>query len=222
MKKSILLTLFSIVFSIGLAQKDAGIFYISLNIDEDLRTELKATHKDRKFFNGYSESPHFPGELIDRIKDSITSSVERVLNVDAECIYKLNRKGDTVYTFGMGDELEGMPVDRKNSAIESHNKDLYVRLNIWIKSSGGASVGLPNGVKSKLKPMIVYSLVAFNNEGEKIYKEKVKLKDFGVLKSIERDSDNGNWRVKESEVLQPEDVYAMLIKAIEAFEKEHI
>lgn len=222
MIKGILVTLFSIIVSIGFAQKEAGIFYISMHIDEDLEKELELTHKERNFLSGYSSSPHFPGSLIEKMRDSIAESVGKVLNADAECIYSTNRKGDTVYTIGLGDELEGMPVERKNKAIKTHDKDVYVRLNIYVKSSGGVSVGLPNGTHSRLKPMIKYILVAYDKDGGKIYKEKVKLKDFGTLKSIEKDSKNEKWRVKESEVLQPEDVYSMLLKAIEKFEKEYI
>ncbi|MEX2483477.1 MAG: hypothetical protein WED10_02905 [Brumimicrobium sp.] len=220
--KSILLVLFSLTLSTALTQKEAGIFYISMHIDEDLQNELEMTHKERNFLSGYSSSPHFPGSLIEKMRDSIAKSVGEILNADAECIYSMNRKGDTVYTIGLADELEGMPVERKNKAIRTHDKDIYVRLNIWVKSSGGVSVGLPNGTHSKLKPMIKYVLVAYNKEGNKIYKEKVKVKDFGTLKSVEKDSKNGEWRVKESEVLQPEDVFAMLLKAIEKFEMEHI
>lgn len=214
------LTLFISIISFG--QKEAGIFYISFQVDEDLRNELEASHKERNFLSGYSERPHFPEELIDEMKDTIAHSVGKVLSADAECIYKKNRKGDTVYTIGLGDELEGMPVDRKKKAIEASPKDVYVRVDIYIRSSGGVSVGLPNGTKSRLKPMIKYVLKAYNKDGKKIYKEKVKVKDFGVLKSTERDSNNGQWRVKESEILHPEDVYSMLLKAIDKFEEENL
>lgn len=222
MNIKVILTALLLVSTVSIAQQEAGIFNISFQVDEELRNELEASHKERNFLSGYSERPHFPEALINEMKDTIAHSVGKVLNANAECVYKINRKGDTVYTIGLGDELEGMPVDRKNKAIESHDKDLYVRVDVYIRSSGGVSVGLPNGTKSRLKPMIKYVVKVYNKEGKKVFKEKTKIKNFGVLKSTERDSENGEWRVKESEILHPEDIYAMLLKAIEQFEEENM
>lgn len=205
---------------LSFSQETAGIYYISFRIDDELRNELEATHKERKFFSSYSEQAHFPEELINEMKDSIEASISKVLNADASCIYSLNRKGDTIYTLGMNGELEGMPVQRKGKAMNTHSRDIYVRVDVSIVSNGGISVELPNGTRSRLKPMITYMVTAFDGQGKRFFREKVKLKDFGVLKSVERDSGNGNWRIKESDVLHPEDIYQMFLMAVKSFNNE--
>lgn len=219
--KKLYLTFILFISCLSFSQESAGIYYISFRVDDELRNELEATHKERKFFSSYSEQAHFPEELINEMKDSIQASVSKVLNVNAECVYALNRKGDTIYTLGMNGELEGMPVQTKGKAIKTHNKTHYVRVDVSIVSSGGVAVELPNGTRSRLKPMITYTITSFNGDGKRTFKEKVKLKDFGVLKSIERDSGNGNWRVKESDVLHPEDIYQMFLLAMRSFNGEY-
>ncbi|MDX1650943.1 MAG: hypothetical protein R3277_00510 [Brumimicrobium sp.] len=218
-KKSFyLIAALMIITKTGVSQTSkAGIFYISFRIQDELREDLKVVFNERKFLSGFSSQPIFPEELIDSIKSDIESSVSRAIDAEAECIYKTNRKGDTVFTLGVGEELEGMPVDRKGNAISEHDKDLYVRVDVYITSKGGMSVELPDGKRSRLKPAINYVITAYDKAGKKVYKEKVKVKDFGVLKARERDSANGKRTVRKAEILYPEDIYEMLKVAITKF-----
>lgn len=221
MKNLLFIASFAILSSLNVSfaqdEKTAGIYYISFRMDEELVNEIEVSYNERKVLTGYSEKTAFPQALIDSIKISIEDAVSTVLTSDVSCVYKLNRKGDTITTLGMGGELENMPVDKKKSAMELHDVDQYVRVDINYQATGGTKIDLPDGKRSKVKPMLTFSVKAFDKEGNKTFDESVKLKEFAPLHSIERTTADGEITTRKSEVLYPEDIYQMLQQAIELF-----
>lgn len=223
--KNLSIILFSLVTLISAqiyAQSSAGIFYISFRMDEELMNDLSVSFNDRNFLSGYSEKPAFPESLIDSVKLSIESTVSEALKSKAACIYKLNKKGNNVTTLGMNGELEGMPVDTKKNAMKMNEKNYYVRVDINVTGKGGVSVTLPDGKRSKLKPAISLNISAFDELGNKVYDEKSKLSEFGVLKAREDSSADGSVTVRKAEILYPEDIYQMLNQVSAQFLLEHV
>lgn len=224
MKKLFLtLSLFSAI-AIGStvsAQASAGIFYISFRMDEELMNDLTVSFNERKFLSGYSEKPVFPEELIDSVRMNIERTVSAMIDAEAKCIYKQNKKGNDITTLGMNGELEAMPVDTRKNAMNNHERNYYVRVDVNITGRGGMAITLPDGKRSRLKPAISLTITAFDEVGNKFYDKTTKLKEFGVLKSKEETSSDGSVTVRKAEILYPEDVYQMLVQVSTAFIAEH-
>ncbi len=216
------LLLFALIFVVNVsAQTTASIFYISFRMDEELTNDLSISFNDRKFLSGYSEKPIFPEALIDSVKLTIEQTVSEILKAEARCVYKQNKKGENITTIGMGGELEGMPVDTKKNAMNSHESNYYVRVDVNVMGRGGMAVTLPDGKRSRLKPVISLTITAFDELGNKFYDETTKLKEFGTLKSKEETSSDGSVTVRKAEILFPEDIYAMLEMVSSSFIAEH-
>lgn len=207
-----------LVFSNSLfSQQTGGIFYISFRLDEQLTNDVKVTFNDRNFFSAYAEAPIFPQDLVDSIKIAIEKKMSEKLQANVTCMYRENKNGKLITTIGLAGELEGMPVDTKSAAIKSNERDIYVRFDVNVSSSGGYTVTLANNSKSKFKPMLSIQASAFDASGKQIFSEKKTVKDFGQLKSIERTSADGSVTVRKSEILYPEDIYLMFIQALSEF-----
>lgn len=211
----------------AMAQEDgekAGIHYIMFKMDEELMSDISISVNDRNFLNGYSESPIFPMSLIDSVKEYLEYVTEEVIGVPTECVYKVNRRGKEVTSLGMNGELEGMPVDLLKAARKRHSDlDYFVRIDVNITGRGGKWTINPKDVRFKLKPTITLKITQFDTEGKVMFSEKLKVKEFGRLRTREVTSRDGRVTVRKSEILYPEDVYEMLLvvggQYIEAYKR---
>lgn len=211
----------------AMAQEDgeeAGIHYIMFKMDEELMSDISISVNDRNFLNGYSESPIFPMSLIDSVKEYLEYVTEEVIGVPTECVYKVNRRGKEVTSLGMNGELEGMPVDLLKAARKRHSDlDYFVRIDVNITGRGGKWTINPKDVRFKLKPTITLKITQFDSEGKVMFSEKLKVKEFGRLRTREVTSRDGRVTVRKSEILYPEDVYEMLLvvggQYIEAYKR---
>ena len=211
----------------AMAQEDgeeAGIHYIMFKMDEELMSDISISVNDRNFLNGYSESPVFPMSLIDSVKEYLEYVTEEVIGVPTECVYKVNRRGKEVTSLGMNGELEGMPVDLLKAARNRHSDlDYFVRIDVNITGRGGKWTINPKDVRFKLKPTITLKITQFDSEGKVMFSDKLKVKEFGRLRTREVTSRDGQVTVRKSEILYPEDVYEMLLvvggQYIEAYKR---
>ena len=211
----------------AMAQEDgeeAGIHYIMFKMDEELMSDISISVNDRNFLNGYSESPIFPMSLIDSVKEYLEYVTEEVIGVPTECVYKVNRRGKEVTSLGMNGELEGMPVDLLKAARKRHSDlDYFVRIDVNITGRGGKWTINPKDVRFKLKPTITLKITQFDSEGKVMFSDKLKVKEFGRLRTREVTSRDGRVTVRKSEILYPEDVYEMLLvvggQYIEAYKR---
>lgn len=213
---SVLLLLFVTMFATPvMAQEDgekAGIHYIMFKMDEELMSDISISVNDRSFLNGYSESPVFPMSLVDSVKDYLEYVAEEVLGVPTECVYKVNNKGKEVTSHGMNGELEGMPVALLKAARNRHTDlDYFVRIDVNITGRGGKWTINPKDVRFKLKPTVTLKITQFDSEGKVMFSEKLKVKEFGKLRTREVTSGDGRVTVRKSEILYPEDIYEMLL-----------
>ena len=214
---SALLLLMVTLATPAMAQEDvekAGIHYIIFKMDEELMSDISISVNDRSFLNGYSESPVFPMSLVDSVKDYLEYITEEVIGVPAECVYKVNKKGKEVTSLGMNGELEGMPVALLKGARTRHSDlDYLVRIDVNITGRGGKWTINPKDVRFKLKPTITLKITQFDSEGKVLFSEKLKVKEFGRLRTREVTSGDGRVTVRKSEILYPEDIYEMLLVA---------
>ena len=196
----------------------AGIFFISFNMDEDLMNDITVTVNDRAFLNSFSEAPIFPEAIIDSIKILFEDVTEKVLGTPSSCVYKTNKKGKQVVTLGMNGDLEGMPVDLLKSARKQHKDlDYFVRININITGRGGSWTVNPRDVKFKLRPTVTMRMTQYDKAGKTLFSERLKVKEFGKLKSRKITSSDDRISVRKSEILYPEDVYEMLLAVTREF-----
>ena len=199
----------------AMAQEDgekAGIHYIMFKMDEELMSDISISVNDRNFLNGYSESPVFPMSLVDSVKEYLEYITEEVIGVPTECVYKVNKKGKEVTSLGMNGELEGMPVALLKGARTRHSElDYFVRIDVNITGQGGRWTINPTDVRFKLKPTVTLKITQFDLEGKVMFSEKLKVKEFGRLRSREVTSGDSRVSVRKSAILYPEDIYEMMM-----------
>jgi len=110
-----------------------------------------------------------------------------------------------------------MPRNRLRKAVLAEEKDYYVRVRIRYGTRGGAGVDIGGTQISQHRPVVIMRITAWDVERKKVFNKKVKAKDFSRLKSIQ--STAMNVTVRQNEVLSPLDIYNMLVKATEEYEK---
>jgi hypothetical protein len=200
------------------AQNTAGIYKITFNIDQDLVNEVRVrvagetTTPDR-----FTLSRTFPNHLIDSIKTVITNVVSKQIGADAKIVYKKNRRGQDITSFGTASQLQGMPRNLLKKAVLADEKDYYVKVRVNYSARGGASMPVFGTSVSQVRPVVTIRIKAYDVERKKMYDKKVRVRDFTRLRAIENTI--GNVTVRRSQVLSPNDIYLMLIRTIEEFEK---
>ena len=111
-----------------------------------------------------------------------------------------------------------MPVDLLKSARKQHKDlDYFIRINISITGRGGSWTVNPRDVKFKLRPTVTMRLTQYDKAGKTLFSERLKVKEFGKLKSRKITSSDDRVTVRKSEILYPEDVYEMLLAVTREF-----
>lgn len=198
------------------AQNTAGIYDVSFQISSDLTNAYKV-----QFGNQTTSSTnsliYFSDAMVDSIKAIIVKTVANQLSAQTEYTYRQTKKGRLIQTGNFGNSVRGLPNGTKRKAIRNFEKDYYVRVSINVSGRGGISYPMLDGQHSSLRPMITFRITAFDAMRKKVFNKRVKAKDFSKLKSVQRTFNNVT--VKQSEVLHQEDIYFMLKKVVEQFDK---
>ncbi len=215
--KRIFLLIFVISASLRMfAQNTAGIYDVSFQISSDLTNAYKVQFGTTTTSTTNSLI-YFSDAIVDSMKQIIVQTVAKQLSAQTEYTYRQTKKGRQIQTGNWGNNVRGLPTGTKRNAVRNFEKDYYVRVSINVSGRGGLSYPMLDGQHSSLRPMITFKIVAFDAMRKKVFKRKVKAKDFSKLKSVQRTFNNVT--VKQSEVLHQEDIYFMLKKVVEQFDK---
>ncbi len=199
------------------AQNTAGIYKTRFIIDQDLTNEVRVKVAGETTPDRFNLTRTFPANLIDSINSVITKVVAKQLSANASIFYKKNRKGQDIKSFGSSTSLQGMPRNRLKKAILAEEKDYYVRVRINYSARGGIGTSFLGTTVSNVRPVVTMKIVAFNVEKKRVYSKKVRVRDFSRLRAVE--STIGSVSIRRSEVLLPMEIYRMLERTVEEYEK---
>lgn len=212
------LLLFVLIANQLKAQNTACIYKINFNIDQDLvvPTRVKVGNQSTTT-SQFNAVQSFPQSLTDSVRNLVTRTVSKQLGANAVIVYKKNRRGNDIMSQNYGTQLGGMPRNRLRKAVLAEEKDYYVRVHIRYGTRGGAGVAIGGTQISQHRPVVIMRIKAWDVERKKVFNKKVKAKDFSRLRSVQRTAMNVT--VRQNEVLSPQDIYNMLVKATEEYEK---
>ena len=189
----------------------AGIYWLYVHMAEALTTEYAVEVTDRNVLNSYRESAIFPDALLDSVRTTAETLCAAKLGLPVDCIYKLNKKGERITTIGTNNELEGMPTNTIKGAVECAARQRYIRIDVLMNTGGKAIILGPDKV-STIKPIVDATIKVNDADGNEVFRNKVTLKDFSALRSVEQTS--GNRIETRSETLGPEDIYQIYKQAL--------
>lgn len=201
----IIILLLPTITTISAQNKSAGIYKLDINFDSEFIEDYFANVK-KGSNKGFSISILLPDTLIESIKALAEDLCKKKLKADVECIYKKNKKGETVTTIGWG-HVEGMPTDSYKGAVSGSNLDYYINIDILIQT-GGESVFLGRGYYSKLEPWAIASVKVYDRGKNEVSENKVSIKDFSAIKS--EMIAKGGFAETYSEVLGPIELYLII------------
>ena len=199
------------------AQNTAGIYKIRFIIDQDLTNEFRVKVAGETTPDRFNLTRTFPNNLIDSIHNVITKTVSKELSANATVFYKKNRKGQDIKSYGSSTSLEGMPRNRLKKAILAEEKDYYVRIKINFSARGGIGSSFFGTTVTNIRPVVTIKIAAFDVEKKRVYSKKVSVKDFSRLRAVENTI--GSVSVRRSEVISPVEIYQMLQRTVEEYEK---
>jgi len=200
-----------------IAQNTAGIYKIKFNIDQDLINEVRVKVAGESSPDRFNLSQTFPRNLIDSIQEVISNTVSKQLSATTQIFYKKNRKGEDIKTFGSATSLKGMPRNRLKKAILAEEKDYYVRIRVNYNARRGVGTTFLGTTVSNVRPTVTVKIVAFDVEKKRVFSKKVRVRDFSKLRAVENTF--GSVSVRRSEVLLPIEIYRMLQRTVEEYEK---
>lgn len=199
------------------SQNTAGIYKIKFIIDQDLVSEVRVKVAGETSPDRFNMLRTFPDNLIDSLHNVIVKTVSKQLSANTLIFYKKNRKGKDVKSFGSSTSLQGMPRNTLKKAILAEEKDYYVRVRINYSARGGAGTSFFGTTISSVRPVVTMKIVAFDVEKKRVYSRKVRVRDFSRLRAVENTI--GTVSVRRSEVISPMEIYQMLQRTVEEYEK---
>jgi hypothetical protein len=218
MKKNFFYLIVGIFIPINFfAQNSAGIYKISFNVDQDLVNEIRVNVAGETTPNRFNTFRSFPTNLIDSIQNVITKTVSKQLSANAAIFYKKNRNGQDIKSFGSVSRLAGMPRNRLKKAILAEEKDYYARVRINYNARKGIGISFLGTTVSNVRPVVTIKIVAFDVEKKRVYSKKVRVSDFSTLRAVENTI--GSVSVRRSEVISPVEIYQMLQRTVEEYDK---
>lgn len=198
--------------------KTAGIHWLYVWMHEDLVTQYEWSDDSRRFFNGYRVLEQFPESLLDSVKYLAEVLCTQKLHADTEYLYRLSKKGKPIWTTGSVGMLEGMPVNTVGWAAKNATKDYYIRIDV-LMNKGGKAIIIGDAKRSKIKPIVTAYIKVRDKDKNMIWKHKVTLKDFSMLRSVKRT--RGPITETWSETLGPTDIYMIYeVSMLELFKEE--
>jgi hypothetical protein len=201
-----------LVSGLFFAQKSAGIYKINFNIDRRLINSVQVSQGNQTIQSGGFNTVRLSDVDLDSIRQMIVNTVAQELNATSECVYRTTRSGRKIVSYDSGSQQRGMPVSTKKQAIKQFDKDYYVRVFISYSVVNSITLGTSITGVSRFRPVVNITIKAYNVERKRVYRKSVFVSDFDKLKSFQY-TVNGV-TIKNSEVLQPQQIREMLLKSL--------
>ncbi len=213
------LFIIALLFAAAATSAQSGAIYqFSFNIDPLLTEYLKVEDKSRNWLPEYSESETMPNQLIDSIKIKTEEAFAKKLNMPVKLCYHKNKKGKEISSVGDFGNLEGLPTNTFNGAInDCPQNSHYIYLGVQIYSSGGSSITMVS-TKTKLKPRLQITIKVVDENKNEIWKKSIAVNDFSKIRS--QTWYHNSVEVTKSEVLSPYDIYTMYLMGLDKLMKE--
>ena len=161
------------------AQTSAVVHQFNLTVSEELTTELSVKDRSRTVLKGYSVGTALPEELVDSMAVDAERELTKKLGIPVHMCWTKGKRGTGAGSF-LGPKLIGLPSNTFKLAKEyCPGETRFVELNCTIAPGGSVSIG----EGTKLKPMVTMTMQVFDGEKNEVMEKKVKLKDFGKLRS---------------------------------------
>lgn len=214
----LLISFFFTSFIQLVAQNRAGVFDIRFNIDRRLVNPVQVTSGGNTIQNGGFNRVRLSEVDLDSVRQMICRTISKELNAQTECVYRTSRSGRKITTWENGTQQRGMPRNRKKQAIRDFDKDFYVRVRLNYAISTGLTLGNSVFGTSRYRPVVFLTVRAYNSERKRVYIKRVSVNDFSRLQSMQY-TINGV-TVRNSEVLQPQQIREMLTKTLTEFSEK--
>ena len=211
MKNTLLLC--SFLFCSTLFAQSGSVYFFNFTVEPELTDYIKVENKSRQWFTGWSEGQAMPTELVDSIKSKTETAFSTKLDIPVTMCYRTNKKGENLGSAGVFGALEGMPDNTFNKGKEDcPEATQYIYFSVQIYAGGGTSITMVNK-KTKLKPKLQLTVKVMDADKNKLWENKVVIKDFEKLRSITKYY--GAKEVTTSETLTPYDIYAMFLMGLD-------
>ena len=159
-------------------QQEGGVYSLNFKISPELTTEGS--------FGRVSWSTSFSDEIKNSIKRLAESKCKEKLKANVTCIYKKNKKGKELTSLGGSGTLSGMPTNTFKNAAANNEKDLYIKLDIYITNDGKPI--MVGKKKSIIKPRVQAYVKVFDKEKNVIFSNKLTLNSLeGIIMLSEKD-----------------------------------
>ncbi|MCX6182116.1 MAG: hypothetical protein NT150_09335 [Bacteroidetes bacterium] len=200
-------------FAVSNAYSQSGAIYsFNFKVDPQL-TEYYKVEKSGHLLSNYSQKDEMPQSLIDSIKINTEAAFAAKLNMPVQMCFHKYSSPMHFTSEGLNGVLEGLPeiTTFKRGQKDCPQNTRYIKLDVLIFVGGGYFV-VNETNKTKMRPQIQITAKVVDENKQEVWKGKVMLKDFEKLKTETILIDGGY--VKNSEVLSPNQIYAMYMLAL--------
>lgn len=191
------------------AQTSAVIHQFNFRVAEELTTGHSRNDHSRPVLSGFSVGTALPEAMVDSIVVDAERAFTRKLGYPVKVCWTKGKRGTGAGMFDMAGTLEGLPRNTFKLAKEHcPGETRFIDLDLSITDGGTMSIG----EKSKMKPMVTMAYKVLDPEKNAVLENKVKLKDFGKLRTTT--TWHGTVEKHDSETLSPQDIYGMYRQAL--------
>ncbi len=191
------------------AQTSAVVHQFSFRVAEELTTGQSRQDHSRKVLSGFSVGTALPEEMVDSIVVDAERAFTRKLGYPVKVCWTKGKRGTSAGMFDMAGTLEGLPRNTFKLAKQyCPGETRFIDLDLSITDGGSVSIG----EKTKMKPMVTMGYKVLDPEKNAVMEKKVKLKDFGKLRTTT--TWHGAVEKHDSETLSAQDIYGMYRQAL--------
>ena len=191
------------------AQTSAVVHQFSFRVAEELTTERSRQDHSRNVLSGVSVGTALPEAMVDSIVVDAERAFTGKLGYPVKVCWTKGKRGIGAGMFDMAGMLEGLPRNTFKLAKEyCPGETRFIDLDVNISEGGSVSIG----EKTKMKPMVTMGYKVLDPEKNTVMEKKVKLKDFGKLRTTT--TWHGPVESVNSETLSAQDIYGMYRQAL--------
>ena len=209
------------------SQVKTGIYSISFTISRKLLQEYSIKSSPNQ--NGstisnfnYNSIPNLAAFLNDSVPKVLERFVGEVLGSEASCIFKVNKKGETISSFGFGRSIGGLPRNCLRNAIKFYEEDSYAKVNVRFYGNSVSYTSLFGFQKGYIQPIVSIRIKAYNVERKKIYDRNIRFSNFPNLKNYQVSGFSSSTKVIKQEILSSDMIFSMLKETIFAYKKKYL
>jgi len=208
----------SLLFVTSVASAQSGAIY---NFDFDIDPILIDFKSTEVLGVGHSNREKMPEQLQDSIKIKTVEAFANKLQIPVKmCFHTFKSEKMNSFVNSMDTEIiRGLPFNNFRMAKKDcPNNSRYINLWVDIMASESTSSFDPFTTKTKSKPYIDMRVIVFDENKNEVWKNKIRIKDFEMLRS--KTKHYGIFDATKSETLSPLDIYEMYLMGLDMLMQE--